>query len=969
VLIDSRAGPTVGRETELEQIEAALDALAGGRSGCVALEGEPGIGKTRLLSELRRRAEDRGFLVLAGSAAEFERDVPFSVWVDALDAYVASQQLALDRVWDSELVDELADVLPAVRRRADARDSVADERYRAHRAVRKLLELLAGSRPLALVLDDLHWSDGASIELLAALLRRGPDASVLLALGFRRGQLAGRLPAALAVQSARRILLEPLSQTQAGELLRELDARSVAAIYAHGGGNPFYLEQLARGRDGSLIAAAGGNGARGVPSAVAASLAEELASLSAPERALLEAAAVAGEPFEPDFAAAIAGLPPAEGLACLDALLAVDLVHPTAVPRRFVFRHPLVRLAVYESTRGGWRLAAHARAAAVLAARGATATERAHHVEQAASPGDEAGIALLLQAAVETAPRAPSAAARWFQAALRLVPGTDRERHVDVRVALARTLRSLGELERCRTTLLDAIDLLPADARAHRVELTARCAAVEHWLGRHEDAHRRLTDAWDDLSDRSTAAAATLQVELAVDGFYELDFAQTLAMGHAALETAQGAGDGALIAAAVSVLCLGEAAAGHIAAAREHREEAVARLDRLSDAELAPRLEALYHLGWAENYLEHYDAAIAHVDRGIGIARATGEGRLLVPMMLVKGYTFEMQGRVAEAIELCETAVEATRLSSSPHDLFWALFELAFARYHAGELEAAIAAGEESARVGGRLAGGTMPAAGGGPGWILGMARFEAGEVERAREIMHALGGDDLPHKIPVEKCFDWEVLALVELALGRNQAADRYVRRAEEHAAMLGLRLPTALALRARAALLLAQDEALAAARLSTESAEVATAAGARLPAAFSLALAGRALAAAGERTQAIAVLREAEGELDACGSLRVRDETRRELRRLGVRAEPRGPATADDSGVAALTKREREIAGLVTDRKTNREIASSLYLSEKTIESHMRNIFVKLGASSRVEVARTIERDVRDRNGASRV
>ena len=84
------AGPTVGRVPELAELEAALDALAQGDSGCVAVEGEPGIGKTRLLDELRGRAEERGCLVLAGVAAEFERDLPFSVWVDALDAYVVA---------------------------------------------------------------------------------------------------------------------------------------------------------------------------------------------------------------------------------------------------------------------------------------------------------------------------------------------------------------------------------------------------------------------------------------------------------------------------------------------------------------------------------------------------------------------------------------------------------------------------------------------------------------------------------------------------------------------------------------------------------------------------------------------------------------------------------------------------------------------------------------------------------------
>ncbi len=174
---------------------------------------------------------------------------------------------------------------------------------------------------------------------------------------------------------------------------------------------------------------------------------------------------------------------------------------------------------------------------------------------------------------------------------------------------------------------------------------------------------------------------------------------------------------------------------------------------------------------------------------------SAGEGRLLVPMMLVKGFPFEMQGRMAEAVELCETAIEAARLAANPHYLFWALFELGWAHYYSGELDAAIAAGEESARVGGRLAGGTIPSAGGGPGWQIACARFEAGDVERAREEMHALGSDELEHKIPVERCFDWETLALVELATGNVDAAGGYARRAEENAAQLGLQVPSAVA------------------------------------------------------------------------------------------------------------------------------------------------------------------------------
>src|SRR5262249_37868341 len=192
---------------------------------------------------------------------------------------------------------ELAGVIPAFGGSGRAAPGVlADERYRAHRAIRRLLELLAADRPLVIVLDDLHWADEASIELVGALLRRGPDAPCLLGIAFRPGQAPARLSAALAAPAVSRIGLAELSEAEAVELLGELDAQRAATIYRHGGGNPFYLEQLARTDDAR---------SSGVPTTVAASLAEELAGLSAAERALLESAAVAGDPFQPELAAAI----------------------------------------------------------------------------------------------------------------------------------------------------------------------------------------------------------------------------------------------------------------------------------------------------------------------------------------------------------------------------------------------------------------------------------------------------------------------------------------------------------------------------------------------------------------------------------------------------------------------------------------------------------------------------------------
>ena len=155
-----------------------------------------------------------------------------------------------------------------------------------------------------------------------------------------------------------------------------------------------------------------------------------------------------------------------------------------------------------------------------------------------------------------------------------------------------------------------------------------------------------------------------------------------------------------------------------------------------------------------------------------------------MPLMLVKPYAFEMVGRLSEALELSRPRSRPrgrrpTRTTSSGRCPSWG-----FALYHVGDLDAAIETCEESARVGGRLVGGTMPAGGGGPGWMLAAAQFELGELDRGFETMRALGGGELHQAIPVERCFYWETLAIAELARGRTEEADAYARRAEEHAA-----------------------------------------------------------------------------------------------------------------------------------------------------------------------------------------
>jgi hypothetical protein len=304
-----------------------------------------------------------------------------------------------------------------------------------------------------------------------------------MALALRPRQTPERLTTALErarrADGLTRIELGALTAVEARELLGgAVDVADATVLYEESGGNPFYLQQLARSLDregretlASDISLTG----IGVPSAVAASLSEELARVSESGRRVLEGAAVAGDPFEPELAAAAAATSEAAAMEAVDELLRLDIVRNTDVPRRFRFRHPLVRRAVYEAAAGAWRLGAHERCAAALAARGATAAECAHHVERSAREGDVDAVAVLREAGEAAARLAPESAARWFGDALRLLPkSAPPQERVDLLLARSGALTAAGHFAESRDALLEAVELAPADAR-----LAHMCAAVE----------------------------------------------------------------------------------------------------------------------------------------------------------------------------------------------------------------------------------------------------------------------------------------------------------------------------------------------------------------------------------------------------------------------------------------------------------------------------------------------------------
>jgi predicted ATPase len=500
----------VGRRQELGVLDRALAAVERGPSRAVGLRGEPGIGKSRLLAELASRAEERSHLVLAGRATELERDLPFALLIDAFDRRLASDP---PRRLDDEHLAQLAAVFPAVAGMPGVEPPPsADGRHLVARAVRALLQHVAGPQPVTVLLDDVQWADAASVEVLALLLHRPAPTRVLLALATRAGRapdLEAALETAVRNGSAEVMDIGPLSRKAADGLLPSLRRAARERLYVESGGNPFYLEALARAA-GSDPHRGVATGMAGVPRPVRAALAGEVGLLPADMREVLEGASVAGDPFEPELAGAAVGVPESAVLSALDGLLAADLIRPTDQPRRFRFRHPLVRRAVYEGTAGGSRLAAHARAADALEARGATPAQRAHHAERAARPGDMDAVVLLARAAAETEARAPTTAAGWLGSALRLLPdGPEHdERRLTLLRAQAEAFTAANRAVDARDALRRALGLVPADPPEARAELTANLAHLEIWTGNPEAASDLLADARAALGNADTRDGA-----------------------------------------------------------------------------------------------------------------------------------------------------------------------------------------------------------------------------------------------------------------------------------------------------------------------------------------------------------------------------------------------------------------------------------------------------------------------------
>ncbi|MGA8928031.1 MAG: LuxR C-terminal-related transcriptional regulator, partial [Solirubrobacterales bacterium] len=505
--------------------------------------------------------------------------------------------------------------------------------------------------------------------------------------------------------------------------------------------------------------------------------------------------------------------------------------------------------------------------------------------------------------------------------------------------------------------LIECLALAPATATAQRVRLITACAGVEHLLGRHREAHLRLLGALDDLEDECSAEGVALMIELAVDGFYRLEFEPMRGWAERALSAARPLGSPPLTAAALALLAYAATLGGAMAEAENNRSEAAALVDALSDGDLALRLDAAVNLAAAELDLERFAEAEAHAERAMTVGEATGQSDIVPILVYCLAWVRRRRGELASSAELLDDAVESARLSGNDHSLVGNLLNQSLTALAVGDIELARSAAAESVDLSARFDKGLVSAS---ASHSLASALLEDGAAAEAVEaLIGAAGGVDFPLIPNAWRTHFLELLTRCWLELGRINEAGQAADAAAMCAEAFGLRLAAALADRAAAAVALASKKPGIAAERALESATVADAVGVPIEAALGRMLAGRALAQDGQNERAAAELTRAAEVFDSSGALRYRDQAERQLRQLGHHIHRRTRAGKSDGvGVELLTERQLQIARLVVARRTNPQIAAELFLSQKTVESHMHNMFHKVGVSSRVDLARAVER-----------
>lgn len=920
---DSRLGtgvPLVGRERELAVLRDAVDRLRRREPQLpIEIVGPAGIGKSALLNEVRAGAARFGAEILEGRGSQFEQALPYAAAIAALDGHP----------------HELDSVEPALR-------------HAAHDHVRRLLQDLGRDQRTLVLLDDLHWADAATKDLVAALLERPPRAPVLLVVAYRPQHAGGDVPAAIGSAAARgairRLQLEPLARADAAELIGAAANRTdAAALHELCGGNPFLLTECVRAMgDGTWRPPAKlrpEQAASAVPPLITDHLASELSPLPQSARTLLDSAAILGDPCDIDLAAQVAELDERSAAAAIDRLVASDLLRPSADARRFRFRHPLIREAVHQATPPGWRRLAHARTAHLLQAAGAPGTAVAHHVANSAQVGDLDAVALLTEAGRATLARSPATAADWLSTAWRLLPDSERgalaQQNLLYALCVALSVRARGA--EALEILAQAMETVEAGSQeAERLMLGA--AIVKATGGDYDAACDDLTLLLSQRSGGPSLESAQSYRALAVAQQLVGRLDEARAAAHTALEHARALGIPFADLACLPTVAWLEYLAGEVGASRTMAEQAQRAFESLDSAALPWLVDALVtHLQLA-TVLE-LDGVDALLERA---AITTSDGLrpiLAVEVLALRARRALRAGRIRDAVVLSRAADEEAELLNEPASLMQSRLAAAWVANEARTPEEAIEAGERALDAARRYGGPTAIAAATA---ALAASHVAAGSVQRALHVLRANPFEPAaaPEQIGCGAAI--EALALAEV-MGDAPAPLSLTAVARERAdgvpyACRRLELTAATIARAT-------DPAIADEHLRRAEAAVADSVLDRWEAEILRAeLQAETGSDPGVHDSLGAIARAA----DDAGAVRIAALARRTLRGL---SEP--AARTSQAASEPLTRQQQAVAQRAAAGATNAEIAAELHLSIKTVEAHLRGAYVKLGVRSRRALA----------------
>ena len=927
-----RPAPTsarlLDRDRELGEIVERLDAARTGAGSALVVEGPGGIGKTELLLAAEREARARGMCVLTARGAELEREFAFGVVRQLFEARVHGPD-----------ADELMNGAAALCAPVFELVGHGEEDERSFAVLHGLYWLcasLADRAPLLVLVDDAHWSDPASLSFLAYLARRVEDLPVALAVASRPGaeeveeQLLEEL---LGHPRAGLVRPGPLGGAALEALLREEtgdepDEAFVDACLAATEGNPFLVRELVRevgereipasARDAERVRELG-------PRTVARRLLVRLANASPLAVEVVRAVAVLGADADVRRVARLAHLPADDVGPVLDALRTADVLTGEQ-PVEFV--HPITRSAIYAAMPAGERGRLHGLAAELLRAEGAASERIASHLLVTEPGGAEATVDFLVSAAHGALGRgAPSSAAAYLRRALAEPPAADERARLLAELGSAESLvgdaRAIGHLS-------EALESSPeSEPRRMAALALAQFFVLSGETGRaaylYESAAPRH-ERWALRLEASAVAAGVGDVAVAPLMAERVDALRAVA------ERDPGAPSGVFAAVAIANAQTATPAGEIVAPARRARAGAKRR-----------------GLGWATwlvalftslLFAEHYDEAEELVEEGLAIARSRGSEIHFAMCSAMRSCLALRRGALGDAEEDARVALQAAPRQAHG---FYGMFALAGLTEALVERGLPAEAERELERIGlpersSALTYGPLLSA-------RGRLRLAQGRAEEALEDFLAAGRHLLRGECTTPSAAAWRSGAAgAQLALGDPEAARALAAEEAELARTAGFPRALGIALRAEG-LATGGESGLALLEASVESLERSQA---QLELGRSLAELGARLRRDGRRADSREPLRRALDLASRCGAAALAEQARTELRAAGGR--PRQDVL---SGPGSLTASERRVAELAAEGLSNREIAQALFVSLRTVETHLTHAFQKLDIDSRTKLA----------------